>query len=479
MSTTTTTTTDPNANNTSTDQPGTTDELIAGVGYKAELDPAVNPPTLLQDHVPAEAAEGEWLYALLSGSPQTLNPIFSSSIYESQVNGMLYGGLFTFNAAMEWETVPEWCESVTESDDHKTWTVKMKPGLKWHDGHPLTAHDVQFSYEQIMDPDVPCPAQKPGTDQLESVTATDDTTLIFVHKKALPTSKWNVLFSIIPKHLYEKGKAEDKTLKKSAYYAELNRNPVGSGPYKLLEWVENEKIVLERWEDYPGPKPHFKRVVFKIIPDNNVRFAVFEKGELDEIPLTAKQFAVDTLKSEEFKKVGYKAKAAAWSFAYLGWNHHDNPFFGDKKVRHAMTHALDIPKIIRTLQYDLVTQAHGIYHPDSWMYPPGIKLLTYDLDRSAQLLDEAGWKVSDDDGWRYKTINGKPVKFSFTLLIPQGSSTGQQVAAIFQQDLKSLGVELKTRVMEWATFSETTRQCEFEAMMAGWGTGTDPDTNRN
>lgn len=210
-------------------------ELIAGVGYNPALDPAVNPTTLLQAYDAAQATEDEWFYALLTGSPDTLNPIFSSSIYESQVNNLLYGGLFTFNAAMEWAIEPAWTESVTESDDHKTWTVKLKPGLTWHDGHPLTAHDVQFSYEQIMDPDVPCPAQKSGTDELESVTATDDHTVVFVHKNPLPTSKWNVLFSIIPKHLYAKGKAEDKTLKKSAYFAALNRNPVGSGPYKLAD----------------------------------------------------------------------------------------------------------------------------------------------------------------------------------------------------------------------------------------------------
>ena len=454
---------------------GTPGKLVAGVGYDPKYDPAVNPATLLQDYDSSQAGEAEWLYALLSGSPQTLNPIFSSSVYESQVNSLLFGGLFSFNAAMEWMIDPTWTESVTESEDHKVWTVKMKKGLKWHDGHPLTAHDVQYSYEQIMDPDVPCPAQKSGTDELETVRALDEYTIQFVHKEPLPTSKWNAFFPVIPKHLFEKGKAEDKTLKQSGYYSKLNRLPVGSGPYKLLEWKQNDKIVLERWEEYPGPKPHFKRIVFKIVPDPNVRLAVFEKGELDEVPLTAKQFASETVTSAEFKKRGYKALSQAWSYAYIGWNLHDNPFFGDRRVRHAMTHALDIKQIIRTLQYDLVSRAHGIYHPESWMYNPGIKLLEYDLDRSAELLDEAGWKVSEDDGWRYKD----GVKFSFTLLIPQGSTTGRQLAAILQQDLKSLGVELKTRIMEWATFQQKTRQCEFQAMMAGWGTGVDPDTNWN
>jgi peptide/nickel transport system substrate-binding protein len=113
------------------------------------------------------------------------------------------------------------------------------------------------------------------------------------------------------------------------------------------------------------------------------------------------------------------------------------------------------------------------------MYPSDVKLLDYDPARSAALLDEAGWRVDPNDGWRYKEINGQKVRFEFTLLMSQGSSTAPKVAAIFQEDLKRLGVEMRTREMEWAAFLEKVQKHEFQAETAGWGTGTDPDTGWN
>jgi peptide/nickel transport system substrate-binding protein len=113
------------------------------------------------------------------------------------------------------------------------------------------------------------------------------------------------------------------------------------------------------------------------------------------------------------------------------------------------------------------------------MYNPDVKLLDYDLEKSKALLEEAGWETDPDEGWRQKTIDGNKVRFEFTLLIPQESSTSPKIAAIFQEDLKKIGVQLKTRTIEWATFLEKVRKHEFQAEIAAWGTGTDPDTGWN
>jgi peptide/nickel transport system substrate-binding protein len=104
-----------------------------------------------------------------------------------------------------------------------------------------------------------------------------------------------------------------------------------------------------------------------------------------------------------------------------------------------------------------------------------VKLLPFDTDAAAALLDEAGWKVSEEHGWREK--DGKPL--SFTLLMPQGNPVSVEVAAIFQRDLKSIGVDMKTQMIEWAVYQEKTRKHEFQASIAAWGTGVDPDTNWN
>jgi len=449
-------------------------KLVPGVGYDPKNDPLVNPKTMVQPHDPATATEDDWLFVTLDGNPRTMNTLLGSSTYEFMMTSFLNDGPFTFDNRMEWMLFDPVAESVTESPDHLTWTLKLKKGLKWHDGAPFTARDIQFSYEMIMNPAV-VTVQRAGTDELKSVRALDDLTVEFVHKAALPTNKWNVNFTLIPKHIYEKDLAQNPDLKTGDYYSKVNREGIGNGPYRLLEWKENDKIVLERWEDYPGPKPHFKRIVCRIIPDPNIMLLSFEKGDTDEFRLTSKQFADETVRSEAFKKVGHKALGRQWDYSYICWNARGNPFFGDARVRKAMTMACDIKLMIDKLNYNLVTPCYGIFHPDSWMFNSDVKLLDFDLDGAAKLLDEAGWLTSDEDGWRYK---GKQ-KFTFTMQIPQGAAMSIEVAAVFQQDLKSIGVEMKTQTIEWAAFQERNRKHEFQASIAAWGTGVDPDTQWN
>jgi peptide/nickel transport system substrate-binding protein len=453
-----------------------------GVVYDPEKDPLVNPPALFEP-APEDRSQIAWdetLYLQLDGNLNTLNPIFFSSGVESTVLGTLFDGPFTFDKEMKWRVNDEFVESYEESEDHTTFTVRLKPGLKWQDGAPLTAHDIVYSWERILDERVPVQAVRTGTDEIKECVALDDLTIRYVQPEPLATSQWNLLFPIIPKHVFEKEQERYPDLRTGEYYNRQNRFPVGSGPYRIVEWRENDRIVVERWEDFHGERPRFRRIVFRIIPDNNVALLSFTKQDVDVIArLSAQQFALET-NDTTFQRVGYKAWGVDWGFSYIGWNMDgSNPFFNDMRVRHAMTHALNIPLILERVMYSLSTQCHGIFHPESWMFNPEVELLDYDLEKSAALLDEAGWVVNPRDGWRYKEIDGRQVRFDFTLLIPQGSPTSPKIAAIFQQDLRKLGVNLRTRELEWATFLEKVHGHEFQAQIAAWGTGTDPDTNWN
>jgi peptide/nickel transport system substrate-binding protein len=463
-------------------KPSGTSEPRTNVAYNPDDDPLVNPPSVFEK-IPEDSSgvdTNATLYLNLSGSPQNLNPIFASSGYEMRVGSVLYESPFTFDAEMNWKINTTWVERYEESPDHLSATLKLKPNLKWHDGTPLTAHDIVFSWQAICDDRVPCPAVKVGTLELADCIALDDHTVKYVHKEARPTSKWNIYFPIIPKHLYEKDRENFPDLKTGDYYAQLNRNPVGCGMYTFKEWIANDKIVVERWEDYPGPKPPFKTIIFRLIPDQNAQLLAFENQDLDCIELTGEQFAQQTTSSENFKKVGYKIKEVEWSYGYIGWNMDgSNPFFADQRVRRAMTHALNIPLIIENVYYNLTEPCLGIYHKDAPMFNPELQPIPFDLEKAKQLLDEAGWITDAQDGWRYKTINGTQVQFSFTLSLPQGSLTSPKIANYFQEDLRSIGIDMKTRSVEWATFLQQARQHEFEAQIAAWGTGTDPDTGWN
>lgn len=452
--------------------------------YDPENDPLVNPDQMFEP-VPedlSQVSRDETFVRQLDGNPRNLNPVFSSSIQESIVSGLLFDSLFLFDDKMQWFVNESMVEHYEESEDHLVSTVVLRPGLKWQNGAPFTAEDIRFSWEIILSDQVAAPAVKVGTDQIDDVVVVDERTVQFVHKEALPTNTWNMLFPVIPKHIYGKPDEleKDPTINSSPYYNRHNREVViGNGPYRLVEWVTNDRIVVERWEDYHGPKPHFRRQILRITPDNNVALLSFKKGDLDEFKLSAKQFATQT-SDEDFARVGHKALGSEWGFGYIGWNMDgSNPFFTDRRVRRAMAHAFNYDLIREAVSYNLPTRCYGIYHPDSPMFNPTIELIEYDLEQADQLLTEAGWEKDPRNGRRFKIIDNRRVDFDFTLSIPMGASSSELIAAIYAQDLRRLGITMRTRVIEWATFGQMMLEHDFQAAIAGWGTGTDPDTGWN
>jgi peptide/nickel transport system substrate-binding protein len=446
-----------------------------GATYDPAKDPLVNPASLREPHDAARCAEDETLVATLDGSPQTLNPMFASSTYEFRFAELMWRSPFTFDANFNWKVDEDVVESWNVSDDKKTWTVKLKPGATWHDGAPWTAHDFVWSWGQQKDTRVPS-TDPEGALRLESVTALDDLTVQYVLKEPTPMSKWDISgINVIPKHVFEKGLADDPTMKNSDYYSKQNRQIVGSGAYRFVEWKENDKIVLERWPGYKGKHAHFKRIVFRIIPERGVQLLTFEKGEIDEMRLMSKEFALETVRSQTFKDIGVKSKTPQWLYNYIVWNTRGNPFFGDAKVRRAMTMAMNLQQIIEKITYRIGETAYGPYHPTAWFYNPNIKLLPYDPAGAGKLLDEAGWRIDDNTGWRTK--DGTP--FSFTMTFGQGNPQTVDMLTIIQQSLKSIGVEMKLRPVEWATFQEQNRKHEFQASTAAWGPGADPQYGEN
>lgn len=452
--------------------------------YSPKTDPLVNPPDMFKPMPadPEQMAKDQTIYRFLAGNPNTLAPIFWSSRYDDIAQTPLYDSLVVFDKDFKWMPEPNMVESYQESPDHKTWTFKLKAGLNWHDGKPLTAEDIAFSWRVLVDEKVPAFTFRDDAMRIQDVRVVDERTVEIVHKEALPINKWVNSFPIIPKHLYDNPaeRAKDPTLKQSPYYTALARDKViGNGPYKIVEWVANDRIVLERWEDYSGEKPYWKRIVMKIRPDPNTALQLFKKGELDELSVTPQQFVFET-NDETFGRMANKCWAETWTYTALEWNMDgSNGFFNDRNVRIAMTHACNLPQILERIGYNLHTPCYGIFAPGSWMFNKEIKLLPYDLDKAAALLDQAGWKRSEQDGIRYKTINGRQVKFDFELLMGQGTQVGPQIAAMYAEDLKKIGVLMRTREVETATLLDLLNKHEFQASLGGWGTGVYPDTNEN
>ena len=450
-------------------------------GYSEADDPIVNPPELFEPFPlgqPDRADTDATLMLHSIDSPQSLNPLFLNTWSNGWVRDLLFDLLVIRNSEMLSEPNPDMVESWDVSDDRRTTTVRIKSGLHWHDGKPLTARDIVFSWRINSHPEVPAVFWQPRAGEIAAAEQLDEHTVLFTHRSATAIGTEHLFFPILPEHIWNKPdeRQKDPTLKSSEYHNYWSRDEViGNGPYRLVDWISGDRIVVERWDEYPGPRVHFRRVILKIQPDRNTAMLLFKKGELDEIWLTVQQFATQT-EDESFRQVGVKAYGPRSMHGYIGWNMDgSNPFFRDRRVRRALAHAYDRERVLRNVTRGVYTESRGPFIRGFWTYNDEVEPIDYDPERAAALLDDAGWTIDPEDGWRYKTVSGERLRFSFQLLVPQSFVDAVRMADILREDLRRLGIHFDTRVMENASLVDTMRKHEFEAFVATGQLFTDPD----
>jgi peptide/nickel transport system substrate-binding protein len=412
------------------------------------------------------------------------NPILVSSAAESDVLGLTSFGLFSFDRRMEpfaaAEAVASWQTSVDSMLDK----VVIRDDLRWSDGRPITAHDVAFSYRVIMDERVPVPAVRSGTDQLRGVHAYDDRTVVFFHREPLATNVWNINFPVIPRHVYGGTWEADPTLKDSPEHVALEARPVCGGPYEIVTRIRGQEILLrarEGWHTVEGKqvrdKPFFHEIRFRILEDPNTALLALKKGEIDEMALTPEQWTTQTTGDDYYSR-NTKATAPEWVSFHFAWNT-KSPFFTDRRVRRAMSHAFDHEQMLETICHGLYSPCTGVFHPTAWMATKKpLEAYRQDLDRAEALLDEAGWIDHDNDGLRDREIDGRSVPFEFTVVCSQ-QPMAQDICTLLQQSLDRIGVRVNVKPTEFTVLQQLMLEKRFDAAFGGWGTGTDPDTSDN
>jgi peptide/nickel transport system substrate-binding protein len=420
----------------------------------------------------------------VAGDLGSTNPIMISTTAEFDILGLTGFGLFSFGRDLEpfasAETVTSWKTSADGLLDK----VVLRDDLVWSDGTPITAHDVAFSYTVIMDPRVPVPAVRSGTDQMRAVHAYDDRTLVFFHREPLATNVWNINFPVLPRHVYEKTWEDDPSLKDSPAHVKLEAEPVVGGPYEIVERTRGQQIVLRRrksWSHVKGKQvrdePYFAEIRFRIIEDPNTSLLALKSGEIDEMMLQPEQWTTQTTDAEFYAR-NTKATAPEWVSFHFGWNI-GTPFFADRRVRRAMTYAFDHDRMLDKLCYGLYVPCAGPFAADSWM-AAGLKLepSKQDLDKAEALLDEAGWIDRDNDGIRDKEIDGKLVPFEFSMLVNQQPHR-IKIATLLKENLDQIGIRMNVRPLEATVLQQLTQEKKFQAYFGGWGSGTDPDSSEN
>ena len=416
--------------------------------------PIVMPSTL-------EADPDGQLFTSLGGEPSLLNPVLSTDSASSGVEGAIFSGLIKFNAKLE--VVPDLCERWTTSKDGKTWDFYLKAGVVWHDGVEFTAEDVAFTFNAILNPKVNSVRRSDYIINGRPIQFSAPSKYHFraILPEAFAPFLIQMGMGIIPKHLFAGGDINTSP---------WNRKPVGTGPFKLKEWVSGDHLTVERNVNFYFGRPLLKEIIYKIIPDENTGLVALQSKELDLAGIPAKDYQ-RMLQMKDINVFEYQTLL----YTYLGFNL-DNPLFASPVVRRALAYAVDKQQLINLILRGHGTPAFAPSSPMSWAYNDQVAKYQYDPAKAAELLSQEGWRVGTDGV--LKKQNGLQ-SFEFTVLVNQGNKDREKAATILQQQFKKIGVKMNVRILEWSALlkiiNSPAEKKNFDAVVIGWSLGLDPD----
>jgi len=414
---------------------------------------------------PAAAPSGEPQVGgeLVIGSiqePDSLNPWLTGLTVGLEVEAMIYDSLTRVDPngvhipALAAETPS--VENGGISDDLLTYTYKLRDDVAWHDGTPFTADDVVFTYTAIANPEVNA-RSRTGFELIDSVEAVDAHTVRFTLKQpsAVFLETWGYR-GILPKHIFE---TEDMNT------SEYNRAPtVGTGPYKFVEWVSGDRIVVERNENYYRDGGYIDRIVYRIVPSSDTLLTLLETGEIDM------RFSIIAEQVPYVRDLGAYTVFATPAHAYFHFTiNNTDPILGDKRVRQALTHGLHKQVIADTVLQGLV-QPHGspVAQP-SWVYVDHNDRFAFDQEAANALLEEAGWTLGADG---IRTKDGE--RLTLELLNIAGDSERLQIVQLAQAMWKEIGVEVNISQVDAPTFVSAMTTQEYQFAYGFWGFSVDP-----
>jgi peptide/nickel transport system substrate-binding protein len=403
----------------------------------------------------------------------SLNPFIGYSVPAYEVYHLNYDMLTGYKP--NGDVAPEIADSWASTPDFLTWTFKIHPGINWQDGVPLTAKDVAFTYNYIIQNDLS--AFSTYTVNMKKAVAVDDATVKFY----LTKPKANILrmwIPIVPEHIWSKisGKAASNS---------FQNNPpiIGSGPFQTVEYKKSGFTRMVAFKGYWKGAPKIDELIFENYTNQDTMTMDLKAGNLDvAFGVPVAQF--NALKSEP----GIKAQAADQKYlvelafnAYASPNSQANPVMQDEKFRQAVSWAVDKSKIVATCMGGYADVGQSILVPstdDAWT-PTAAETFGYDPEKAKQLLDAAGYKDSNGDGVR-EDKQGKPIKLRLWTRSesPEQQRAGKLIAGSFE----SIGIGIELAVMNdgsisdgiW-TYKGSTYAPDFDMFIWGWSGNIDPD----
>jgi len=398
----------------------------------------------------AQARRGGLLRVGLDVDADTLDPRLTNNTSGFRVRELVFNGLVAINP--DFSPVPDLAEKWDNPDD-KTWVFHLRPNLKFHDGSDLTASDVKFTYESVLDQTFNSPSRAFYL-TVDKVDASDKNTVTFTLKAPFAPFLSYMDLAIVPQAAVQK------------LGADFGTRPIGSGPFKVDRWTTGDTIELSANDTFYAGRPNLDRVRLKVVPDNSARVVALESSDLDFVQSPVSPQDVARVQSGGKLKVD---RTPAAGYTYINLNTAD-PILADKRVRQALSHLVNKQQIIDTIYKGIGKPASGPIVPGMWAFPPDVPAYDYSPDKAMALLEEAGWKAGSD-GTRSK--DGQ--KLSLTVRTHSEDPDRKQVIQVLQSEFQKVGIDATTNAVEFPAFFQDMQEGKFQVGVVGWLNLSDPD----
>jgi peptide/nickel transport system substrate-binding protein len=343
---------------------------------------------------------------------------------------------------------------------------------RWHDGQPVTAADVAFTFDAYGDPAL-ASSFRSALRRIAGVTARDSATAVFQFRERYGEMFYDAVYHmrILPAHLL-RGVAREQW--KTAAFG---REPVGNGPYRFVSWRAGESLELGADSTFFLGRPGIARLIWRFTPDLQVAVTQLVAGEGDALEYLGTPDNVSRARGAPHLTI-YPYRGS--TYGYLGFNlaasgdtTRPHPLFGDRQVRRALTMAVDRVRLLTSVFGDLAKVPPGPL-PQIWsIWDAGVRQLPYDTAQAAQLLAARGWRDSDGDGIRDRAGQ----RLSFRLLVPSTSGIRKQYARLLQEQFRTVGAQMEIIEVEPSVVQQRLSAGRFDAAMFGWNAGPTPSSS--
>jgi peptide/nickel transport system substrate-binding protein len=402
---------------------------------------------------------GGTLVSAITGEPSSLIYMVAGESASAEIASHIFNSLLKYDQNLD--LTGELAENWEISSDQKTITFTLKPNLKWADGKPLTSDDVLFTWQLITNPNTHSPYAS-DYQLVKKAETPDKKTFRVTYDQAYAPAldSWSGL-QILPKHILQ---GQD------LHTTSFARKPIGSSYYKLDEWEHGESITLSKNSSSVLGQANIDKLVTRIIPDNSAQFLELMADNIDTMGLDPIKYSRIIPSRPELKKNLNLYKELGNSYTYMGFNLKHKPF-NDIRVRKAINYAIDKQEIIDGVYLGLGINIASPYKPGTRWSNPDLTPYPYNPEKAKALLKEAGFVDSNGDGILER--DGKP--FAFEIITNQNKER-EKSAVLIQRRLKEIGIDVKIRAIEWASFiSRFIKTGDFDVVVLGWGLGLDPD----